>query len=292
LSRFLECPHRYLLERVLGFVEPPQLAGEGTIDALSYGSLFHETAERFYRTHGHAFCAHELTLDEWKRRANEVADARFEQFLETYPLVGEEIRGAARGRLRRDLRALLATDWDDPKTFIDVERGFGSMPLTIGARVVHVRGFIDRIDTQGSITLVRDLKTGRAKRRKATEMTPAYDVQLGLYGLVLQAKHAEWNLEPTVQGAYVYPADPSGDERSFRDDFGDLVIATKAWISTGFDLMDARRFPRTPDEDDCTFCPFKPVCGPGAAKRAAVLLVDAPGMETFATLKLGAADEE
>jgi hypothetical protein len=294
LARLLECPHRFLYERVLGWEAPPRIADEGNIDALSYGSLFHQTAEAFYRLHGSAFCARSQTLHDWQRTADVIAEAQFAAFIATYPLAGIEIRSAARRRLQRDLRALLGADWQMEKTFVDVERGFGPLGLPIGPRIVHVHGTIDRIDQVSAKTLVRDLKTGRAKRRtSADDVRPAYDVQLGLYGLVVQAKAAAWRIPATVEGTYVYPADPSGDERSFRDDFDNLMTLTRSWITAGVDLLQARQFPRTPEPDDCTFCSFKPVCGVAANERAAQLLVEAAGaVGTFATLKPRTEDNE
>ena len=293
LSRFLECPHRFLFERVLGWNAPPELVDEGSIDALSYGSLFHETAEAFYREHGVDFCSGRDTVDAWKVIAERIADARFAAFLETYPLVGEVVRAAQRVRLRRDLHALLESDWQDKKTFVDVERAFGPMALNIGAETVHVRGYIDRLDTRSTTTLVRDLKTGRAKPRKDDELMPAYDVQLGLYGLVTRARAADWKISATVEGAYVYPADPSGDDRAFEDDFAMLATKTEGWIKTAMALLRLRLFPRTPVLDDCRFCPFKPVCGNAANERAAELLATGTGpIADFAAIKLGETDDE
>lgn len=293
LSRLLECPHRFLYERVLGWTPPSELVDEGSIDALSYGSLFHETAEAFYREHGAAFCEAKDTLARWVTVAEEIANQRFAVFLETYPLVGDVVRSAQRMRLHRDLRSLLESDWGDRKTFVDVEREFGPMALTVGAETVHVRGYIDRLDRRAAATFVRDLKTGRAKPRKGAELMPAYDVQIGLYGLVTRANATEWDVPPTVQGAYIYPADPSGDDRAFEDDFSDLSANTESWIKIAIGLLKSRRFPRTPDVDDCRFCPFKPVCGSAASERATELLAAGSGaVAEFATLKLGKPDDE
>jgi RecB family exonuclease len=292
LGRLLECPHRFLYERVLGWNAPPELVEEGSIDALSYGSLFHETAERFYRDHGERFCDRASPLEHWKRLASEIADHRFAEFVDTYPLVGDDVRGAQRARLRRDLIALLDADWALAKRFHAVEQAFGPMAIPIGGETVHVRGFIDRIDTIGATTLVRDLKTGRAKpREKPDDLRPAYDVQLGLYGLVARAQSVPWGVPVDIQGAYVYPADASGDERSFVEDFATLAAATEQWVGAATRLLRARRFPRTPIEDDCQFCPFKPVCGPAATTRAEQLMTGAEDLRELAAIKLGDRDE-
>jgi RecB family exonuclease len=294
LARLLECPHRFLYERVLGWDAPPAIAKEGTIDALSYGSLFHATAEAFYREHGKSFSERARSIDEWRQIASTLAAAAFDRFVETYPLTGDGIRGAAKRRLQRDLGVLLERDWNETATFEDVERRFGPLALPVGTRVVHVHGVIDRIDRSGTVTLIRDLKTGRAKRRKdADDIRPAYDVQLGVYGLVAEANAVSWDLPPMIEGAYVYPADESGDERSFREDFSTLMTHTRSWLTTALDLLEGKRFPRTPNSDDCTYCPFKPVCGPAAQERAHGLLETPDASLTgFAALKLEDDDGE
>ena len=46
---------------------------------------------------------------------------------------------------------------------------------------------------------------------------------------------------------------------------------TEGWIKTSVELLKSRTFPRTPDVDDCRFCPFKPVCGSAANGAAAAV---------------------
>ena len=64
----------------------------------------------------------------------------------------------------------------------------------------------------------------------------------------------------TIEGAYVYPSDPAGDDRSFIDDFDTITAATERWLAA-----ERRRslregtLSRTPTSGDCQFCPFKPV---------------------------------
>lgn len=286
LGVLLGCPHRFLYERVLGWSAPPALDHDGAIDALSYGTLFHATAEAFYRAHGKPFTAHRKPLDHWHQVAAELAGAQFDAFVATYPLAGVDVADAQRRRLQHDLRSLLDADWEPKKTFVDVERAFGPLPLEVGGATLHVRGYIDRIDVVGGVTLVRDLKTGRLRSRGKDDVLPAYDVQLGLYGLVARAQATAWGVPAKVEGAYVYPADPSGDDRAFRDDFDDLAAHTEGWLDLAARLLRTRTFPRTPDPDDCRYCAFQPVCGPAAHQRAKALLADAKGAaQAFATLK-------
>lgn len=288
LGSLLGCPHRFLYERVLGWRAPPQLADSGSLDGLTYGSLFHETAEAFYRQHGAPFCEHTRDLDAWKRVADTVADAQFATFLESYPLVGDDVRAGQRQRLRRDLRSLLASDWGSKKTFVDVERAFGPLQLTLGGKSIFLHGAIDRLDVVGKATLVRDLKTGKAKPRRGDKLMPAYDVQLGIYGAVTRAMAKAWNVPATIQGAYVYPSCASGDDRDFTADFSELAKRTEQWVGTAAGLLEQRTFPRTPDDKDCTFCAFKPVCGSSPTARAAALLAQATdALGAFHAIKTG-----
>ncbi|MCX5746414.1 MAG: PD-(D/E)XK nuclease family protein, partial [Proteobacteria bacterium] len=297
-ARLLDCPQRFLYERVLGWHPPPELVTEGSIDALSYGSLFHAIAEDFYRLHGAAFCAKTAPLDHWHQVAAGFASRHFAAFVDGYPLVGQDVQLAHQARLHRDVRALLVADWEVAKTFVDVERSFGPMPLPVGpaddVSTLYVRGFIDRIDTIGATTLVRDLKTGRAKPRSESEgFLPAYDLQLGLYGLVTHVNATTWSVPATIEATYVYPSDPSGDERSYADDYDQLAAATASWMTIGRDLLVHQQFPRTPRAEDCTFCAFKPVCGPHATARAAALLAAPPASQaSFAALKIEAPEDD
>lgn len=288
LGKFLECPHRFLYERVLGWSAPPDLGDDGAIDALSYGTLFHAIAEAFYRDHGTPFCAHKKKLDHWIAVGKTLADAQFTTFLATYPLAGRDIIDAQRQRLQRDLRALLHADWETPKRFVDVERAFGPTELTVKGQRVFVRGFIDRLDVVDGTTLVRDLKTGRAKPREGDELMPAYDLQVGLYGLIARLNAKAWGVPKQIAGGYVYPSDASGDERAFHDDFDALATQTEHWIATAARLLRTRTFPRSPDTSDCKYCAFKPVCGTTRNERAGAVLAGAKGAAAeFAALKAG-----
>src|SRR5262249_12328857 len=148
------------------------------------------------------------------------------------------------------------------------------LALKLGWHTLHVRGYIDRIDVEDRKTLVRDLKTGRAKSRVAALAlpNPILDVQIALYGMVAKALSEKWKIPKEVQVAYAY-ASPRGDrERAFRDDFGNLEAAAKGWLSVAAGLLKEHSFPRTPNEDDCRYCVFQPVCGNDARARAVAVL--------------------
>jgi RecB family exonuclease len=160
-----------------------------------------------------------------------------------------------------------------------------------------VLGFIDRVDAEGDVTVVRDLKSGKAHPRVKPEVepTPVRDVQLGLYQLVAKRLAGTWGTPKKVQAAYAYASGRSEvEERAFREDAAELEKATKKWLATAAHLLSARAFPPTTNEGDCDYCPFAPVCGDGVVQRAREGLAeeeDGP-LARFRAMKLGEEDEE
>ena len=298
LQQLLQCPRMFLMRRILGWDEPAGAPSLREIDPAPFGSLLHATVEAFYREHGRSFVAGEKTLAHWQKSAAELADAMFDEFLSEYPLVGERIRHKERQRLRYAVSTFLDYDWAPRRgrRFVGVEIGFGEerpLVLQVGGRKLHVRGYIDRIDVDGAATVVRDLKSGRHHPRSKPEAdpTPFRDVQLGLYQLAAKKLAGSLETPAKVVAAYAY-ADGHGEveERAFRDDAAALEAATKEWLATATHLLEARAFAATPLKDDCTYCPFIPLCGDAETRRAAEGLAEADGegaLGRFRILKLG-----
>ncbi|MEW6272277.1 MAG: PD-(D/E)XK nuclease family protein, partial [Thermodesulfobacteriota bacterium] len=196
LKTALECPHRFLLERVLYLTPPAPPCPTGEVDALAYGGLFHEVVEEIYAGHGERICAREHDLEHWRRLAHEIASRRFAELLETYPLVGPDVREQQLARLRRDLDCFLEYEWTGPaRAFRRVELPFGypePVRIDLDDGTLYVRGYVDRVDVEDGRTLVRDLKTGKAHPRTGKEAAADHrrDVQLALYGMVLRQSAA------------------------------------------------------------------------------------------------------
>jgi len=269
LETLLSCPLKFLFQRVMRWDEPAGAAAVRELDALTFGATFHEIAERFYAEHGAAFVAKSKGLQHWKKALREIADETFTALRASYPLVGRGVEEKERGRLLQDLETFLDYDWKLPlERFVAVEKAFDGLALDVGGTKLHVRGYIDRIDVEQEHTLVRDLKTGSDHPRIGDEEgpTPVRDIQLGLYGLVARRKATEWGLPRSFQVAYAYAR--SGEERAFRGDYTALETAARRWLAVAVGLLEGHSFPPTPREDDCTFCPFVPVCGAAVRERA------------------------
>jgi len=140
---------------------------------------------------------------------------------------------------------------------------------------------------------VRDLKSGKAYPRRGDEAGPTAqrDVQLGLYQLAAARLAPAWKTPRKVIAAYAYASGRGeAEERAFRDDPEALEQATLGWLAVAGRLLETRAFPSTPDAGDCGFCPFVPVCGDQAARRAAEGLAQAEddgALARFRALKLG-----
>jgi RecB family exonuclease len=299
VGSLLNCPHHFLYENVLGWRSPSSPPSAAAIDPMPYGTLFHQVAEDFFREHGDQFLANASTLGNWLARADAIVERAFDELASAYPLSAESVRQGQRDRLRTEFHEFLRHEIEDAGrvTFAAVERAFGyptPVRLTAGRLALHVHGHIDRIDRRGSTTIVRDLKTGKAKPRQGDLSGPTHtvDVQLGLYGIVTKALAAQWGLPDQVEAAYRHVSGRGEPERAFRDDFDALEEATSEWLRIAACLLADAQFPRTTEANDCRYCPFQPVCGTNAQVRASLVLEGATGvLGEFRDLKAPGDDE-
>ncbi len=272
ISAFIGCPHKYLFENILHWTEPPARPLTREVDALAYGNLLHGVAEEFFSRHGPAFTSSRRAAPEWSRWRTEaltIIDRRFGAFLEEYPLLSGRVREEQRKRLRRDFLRLLDFEWrlKAGLRFRAAEFAFGDpepVVLSLAGRRIFVHGYIDRLDEFEGRLYIRDLKTGKRHPREKDEEAPSpgLDVQLAIYALAMNAHHrkdpANW---PPVGGVAYFYTDPRGAaERAFVEDLGDLLAQGSTWLSTVAEMIAGRAFPRTPDPDDCQYCPFTPIC--------------------------------
>jgi RecB family exonuclease len=292
LTTLLSCPHRFLLERVLHLSEPATRPSTDVIAPIAYGSLFHAAAERFFREAGEALCRHEGTLEQWVARAQEIAGEEFGTLRHAYPMRGEDGIARERNRLLRQIEQLVQYEWHAPqREFLASELAFGDpqpVRLEVDGGALYVRGAIDRIDRIGPAALsVRDLKTGRVRDFGEDPINAGRDLQIGLYVLALEA--SGFGGAPVAVAAYVHPSAAQEPDRAFAGaDVDRLRRQTRDWLAIARRLLSAGAFPRTPNAEDCTYCPFLPACGDGAHQRSAAKLNTLPSdhpLEPFARFK-------
>jgi RecB family exonuclease len=284
LGVLLSCPHRFLLERILHLNAPASRPSTETIDPIAYGALFHAAAERFFDTAGGPLCAHEGDVDQWAARAQAVAAEQFDQLRDEYPLRGNDAIERERQRLLRQTEQLVRDEWRrPPREYLDSELRFGdptAVRLVVDGGALYVRGAIDRLDRLRSGGLsVRDLKTGRVHDLGEDPMNAGRDLQIGLYTLVLEAVHGTAGEAGAcvVEAVYVHPSAAQAEDRAFAGaELALLRRRTQSWLRVAHRLLSAGSFPRTPNPDDCRYCPFVPACGEGAQQRSAVKLHSLP----------------
>jgi RecB family exonuclease len=299
LTTLLSCPHRFLLERVLYLREPAMRPSTDVIAPVVYGSLFHAAADRFFREAGQAICRRQATLDHWVARARAIAGEQFEALRHEYPMRGEDGIARERQRLLQQIEQLVRYEWQlAPREYLASELPFGTagaVRLEIDGGALYVRGAIDRIDRVGAAALsVRDLKTGRVRDFGEDPINATRDLQIGLYVLAVEA--AGYGGAPVGVAAYVHPSAAQEPDRAFSGAELDLLRRqTRDWLGIARQLLAAGAFPRTPNVEDCAYCPFLPACGEGAQQRSAVKLNALPSdhpAERFARFKRRRSDEE
>jgi hypothetical protein len=206
-----------------------------------------------------------------------LARERFSEFRAGYPFVSDDVADAQLQEVCDQLSKLLDYDWHEGRAreFVAVERGFGydeACAIQTAAGPLYVRGSIDRLDLEGDMLLVRDLKTGRSKpRRGDAPPEAALDLQLGLYARVAQQLASAWQTPSNVGVAYVYLRSGELERRWAGADYAKLAAAADVWLSTALEVLESGAFVRSPDRDDCTFCPHKPSCQAEHARTERVL---------------------
>ncbi len=272
LQILLGCPHRFLLERILHWREPPQRPTTDAVEPITYGHLFHAICETLLREVGPQLCCKDGSIEWWVRRAEAIADEALDRLLERYPLRGSEARTRERERLFAQLASFVRDEWDRPaREFVAAELPFGppqAIALPTGARPLFVRGAIDRVDRLPDGTLsVRDIKTGRVRDLAEEEVNAVRDLQIGVYAAVVEAMPGETGR--VSEAVYVHPSAAREPERAFRGaQLEGLAKHTRAWLRVGEMLLERGAFVRTPDVEDCRNCPFVPHCGAGAQARS------------------------
>jgi ATP-dependent helicase/nuclease subunit B len=299
LTLLLSCPHRFLLERVLYLSEPTTRPSTDVIAPAVYGSLFHAAAERLFREAGPAICGREGELEAWVARARVIAGEEFEALRYEYPMRGEDGISRERERLLRQIEHLVRYEWQLPqRDYLASELPFGepqAVRIDVAGGPLYVRGAIDRIDRLSPAALsVRDLKTGRVRDFGEDPINPGRDLQIGLYVLAVEA--IGYGAAPVSAAAYVHPSAAQEPDRAFTGAELDLLRRqTHGWLSLARQLLNDGAFPRTPNTEDCLFCPFLPACGEGAQQRSATKLHALPSdhpLAPFARFKRRRSEDE
>jgi len=278
LQRYATCPYQFLLAtiyRLQPWEEPEPLV---RMDPLTRGSLFHSAQAEFYRAmdaEGRLPVAAEhvsgalATLDAVLGR---VAAEYAEQLA---PAIDRVWRDEI-DELRRDLGIWVQKIADGgpwhPKYFEfsfglhDAGRDPRSVPdpvMVDGRFLLH--GSVDLIEHRGDLDVLRvtDHKTGKNRSNPDLIVGRGMVLQPVVYSLVVERALAKKVVEgrlfyATTAGGF---ADHTIEINDYTRDQGLQVLTIiDRGVETGF-------LAAAPDERSCTWCDFRPVCGPREEER-------------------------
>jgi hypothetical protein len=278
LQRFSACPYQFLLATVhrLEPWEPPEPLVR--MDPLTRGSLFHEVQAEFYRemqTRG-ALPVTPGRVNDAVACVNEVLTRVAERYKDELVPAIERVWTDEIADIRRDL-GIWVRRLADEGTWIPeyFEFAFGlpsegrdprslPTPITIDGRFT-LHGSVDLIErhaTNGTLR-VTDHKTGKDRSSPGMIVKGGTVLQPVLYSAAI----AEGLQTQVVEGRLFYCTTAGGfasfpipiDAYNRRQGIEVLEIVDRA-IEQGF-LVAA------PAERACTYCDFRPVCGPHEAER-------------------------
>jgi ATP-dependent helicase/nuclease subunit B len=278
LQKFTTCPYQFALSAVYRLepnLEPEPLQ---RLDPLTKGAIFHEIQAGFFRTL-HARKELPVTTE----RVND-ALAALEKVIASVAAKYEEELAPAIARVWRDeiaaigrdlrvwVRKLPAAEGWTPEYFefsfglSDEGRDSRSVPdpVVIDGRF-QLRGSVDVIEQRQATGELRitDHKTGRNRTTPRTVIGGGAMLQPVIYGLAVEKL-----LGKPVSGGRLFYCTAAGgfgehpvplSETNRRAGLEALEIIDRA-IELGF-------LPPAPAERACTWCDFRPVCGPDEAEH-------------------------
>ncbi len=286
------CPYGYFLNYVLGIVQPDELEYDPSrwLDPLQRGTLLHEIFQIFLqrmRERGEA-----IHQDRHGILIRSIADDRIQQTRREVPPPSEGIFQRERNELLESLRVFLATE-AQRSTLVEpvlLEAAFGMktperegmeepVEIPIGAiNNLRVRGKIDRVDRLGKNRYrVIDYKTG--------SYAPFEDIicfgrgrflQHVLYSVAAENMLVKLGMDEmpvVVESGYYFPT-RRGEGREIlfqRRQWAGMVELLKLLLG----ILEQGNFLIPPDAP-CVYCDYAPVCGVGAADRAAAKVLRNP----------------
>jgi RecB family exonuclease len=278
LQKFTTCPYQFALSAIYRLEPNEQPEPLQRLDPLTKGAIFHEVQAAFFRVlHAEGrlpvtAAGVQAALATLNQVLSEVASRYEEELAPAIPRVWREEVAAIGRDLRVWVRKFPESHGWIPEYF---EFSFGlsdegrdprsvAQAVSIDGRFI-LRGSIDVVEVRsGSRELrITDHKTGRNRTNARTVIGGGATLQPVIYGLAV-----EKILDRPVEGGRLFYCTAAGgfsehhvplSETNRRTGLEALEIIDRA-IELGF-------LPPAPAERACTWCDFRPVCGPDEAQH-------------------------
>ena len=280
LEHYAACPYRFFLSAIVR-LHPLEIPGEvEELGPMEKGSMAHEVQYSLLsalREDGVAVTPQnlEVILGRLRETIGQVARDVFDRYKPAIERVWQDGVQTLEADLRQSLR--LATDEPDWKpAYFELSFGLpgrdvdsqdpasSPKPVTL-IEGLQVRGSIDLVEKSASGALrATDYKTGRSRAEPGNVIGGGKHLQPLLYALVLEKLFPEAEVR---SGRLLYNTQVGGFlsvetrlDAASREAFASVVRTLRGALETGF-------FPAAPDDDECRYCNFRPVCGPDEARR-------------------------
>ena len=280
LQKFTTCPYQFLLSAIYRLEPNDAPEPLQRLDPLMRGALFHEVQARVLRTL-HAAARLPVTdagighaLEVLDRALGEVAAKYEEALAPAIARVWHDEIAAIGLDLRMWVRRLPASAEWTPEYFefsfglADEGRDERSVPEPVViANGFKLRGAVDVIETHTRTSELRitDHKTGRNRTTPRTVIGGGATLQPLVYGLAI-----ERILDRPVREGRLYYCTAAG---GFAEHPVPLTDANRRTAIEALEIIDRAIelgfLPPAPAERACTWCDFRPICGPDAPRHAA-----------------------
>ena len=280
LQHYAACPYRFYLSAVLRLAPRAAVTRPEQLDPLTRGRLFHRVQAATLRALAAAALLPlaQAQLDAAEGRLDAALDAEAAQLADALrpPIarVWDDAISALRADLRTWLRHLLAPGGSWTPQYVEFAFGLpgsadhdpASQPAAVtlpgGARL---RGAIDLVErrTDGAAWRVTDHKTGANHTSPGMVIGGGTVLQPVLYALAVEAALGV----PVAEARLFFCSSRGGfSERVVRIDDRARGAATALLATIDQALADGM-LPPAPAADACTYCDFRPICGPYEAER-------------------------
>jgi CRISPR/Cas system-associated exonuclease Cas4 (RecB family) len=278
LQRFAVCPYQFLLAtiyRMRPWEEPEPLL---RMDPLTRGSLFHKVQAEFFREldHTRALPVTSESLSAAVATLDRVIDRVSAEYAEKLAPAIERVWRDEIADLRRDLgiwvrRLTDEKDWEpaffefsfglhdegrDPRSLKD--------PITVDGRFI-LHGSVDLIERHRDLDVLRitDHKTGRNRSNRDLIVDGGKVLQPVLYSAAI-----EQGLGKKVVSGRLFYCTTVGGFAAHDIQINDYTRGQGLQVLSIVDRAVEDGFlPAVPAERSCTWCDFRPVCGPHEEER-------------------------